>query len=72
MVRYKVFDVGNELFDTLECSATNRPLGDKIEPDFHLIQPRSVGGCKMNLETRMGCKPPFDVGVLMGSVVIDH
>jgi len=31
------FDFGNKLFDTFECSTSDRLLRDEIEPDFYLI-----------------------------------
>ncbi len=69
---YKLFDFGDEFFDTPKCSAANGPLGDEMKPSFHLVQPRTISGCIVNLVPRVECEPAFNFGMLMGGVVIDH
>jgi hypothetical protein len=41
-------------------------LGDEVEPDFHLIKPRSISWRIMNLVTGMSRQPTLDLGVFMG------
>jgi hypothetical protein len=34
-----------------------------------LVEPGSVGGCVVNLVTRVGSQPPLDSWMLVGSIV---
>lgn len=68
----KLIDFRNQLFDTLKGSSPNGPLCNQVEPDLHLIEPRSIGGCIVNLVTGMSCQPALDLGMLMGGIVINH
>jgi hypothetical protein len=36
---HKLFDFGDKVFNTLKGSTANGPLGDKIKPNFNLIEP---------------------------------
>ena len=54
-----------------EGAASNGALGDDVEPDLDLVEPGSVGRREMDVETRMFGQPHFDLGVLVGPVVVD-
>ena len=54
-----------------EGAAPDRALRDQAEPTFHLIQPGTVGGRVVDVETRMTREPAFDFGVFVRAVVID-
>ena len=41
-------NLGNQVLDALERATANGPLGDDVEPDFHLVEPGSVGGYVVN------------------------
>ena len=68
----KLIDFRDQFFDTLKSSSTNGPLGDEVEPDFHLIKPRSIRRRIMNLVTGMSRQPTLDLGVFMGSVIVNY
>ena len=66
----ELLNLGNQFLDALERTTANGSLGDDVEPDFHLVEPGSVGGCVVNLVTRVGSQPPLDSWMLVGSIVI--
>ena len=45
-------------------------LGDPVEPNLYLIQPRGIGGCEVHLEARSLGQPALDPLMLMGRVVV--
>lgn len=46
-------------------------LGNDVEPDLHLIEPRRVGGCEVNVVARVGREPAFDLVMFVGAVIVD-
>ena len=54
-----------------ERASTDSALGDEGEEAFDLIEPRGVGGREVNVPTRAASEPSSDLGVLVGSVVVD-
>lgn len=52
---YELVDFGNEFFDTFESSPANRVLGNVVEPNLDLIEPRRISRSIVNLITVMGC-----------------
>src|SRR3989304_4621663 len=67
---HKVFNMSDQVFDALKRSTADGLLGNEIEPDLDLIEPRSIRGCIVNLITRMGSQPAFNLSMLMGRVVV--
>ena len=59
----ELLNLGNQFLDALERTTANGSLGDDVEPG-------SVGGCVVNLITRVGSQPPLDSRMLVGSIVI--
>jgi len=72
VVLNKLIDFRNQFFDTFESPSTNCPLGDEVEPDFHLIKPGSISRRIMNFVTGMSRQPPLDLGVFMGGVIVNY
>jgi hypothetical protein len=68
----KLIDLGYEFLDTFECAPSKGALSDDIEPDFHLVEPRSRCRCIVNVVARTRRQPPFDLGVLVGRVVVHY
>ncbi len=65
------FDALDELRHLAERIAPNRLAGKDIEPDLHLIEPRSIGGGVVNVKSGTPCQPSLDLGLLMRGVVVD-
>jgi len=68
----KLIDFRDQFSDTFESSSTNSHLGDEVEPDFHLIKPRSICGRVMDMITGMSRQPALDLGMFMGSVIVNY
>ena len=67
----EVLDLADELANALERAPTNGALGDDVEPDLHLVEPRGVGRGVMHMEARSRRQPTSHLGVLVGAVVVD-
>ena len=66
--------VPNRLFQfghATEDAVANAILGDVVERAFDHIQPRTVGGCEMDVKAPMSLQPLQDVGMLVRGVVAD-
>src|SRR5215471_20163126 len=70
LVSNKVLDLGHQVFDAAKGAATDRLLGDDVEPDFDLVEPRSIGGRVVHLKPGMRDQPVEHAGVLVRGVVI--
>jgi hypothetical protein len=46
-------------------------LSDEGEEAFDLVELGGIGGCEMNVPTRTACEPSSDIGMLVGSAVVD-
>ena len=70
-----VTDIAHELagqvLDRGEDPAGNDIALDPGEPVFDLIEPRGVSRCEVKVPTRTTCEPGFDLGMLMGGIVVD-
>ena len=55
----------------IERAATDSALSDEGEEAFDLVEPGSVGGGEVNVPTRTACEPSSDLGMLVGSIVVD-
>jgi hypothetical protein len=64
-------DLTAQIGDRGEGAAADRALRDQAEPALNLVQPGGIGGCVMQVKTRMTCEPCFDFRVFVRAVVID-
>ncbi|MDQ1404869.1 MAG: hypothetical protein QOG55_498, partial [Acidobacteriaceae bacterium] len=66
----EVIDLSHQFFDAAKGAPTNGFLGDDVKPDFHLIQPGSIGGSEMHLHAGMRGQPALHAGMLVRGVVV--
>lgn len=64
-------DFCHKIFNAAEGATSNRLLGNSVEPNLHLVQPRGISWREMDLITRMPSQPAFDRWMLVRGVVID-
>ena len=64
-------DLIRQFLDAAERATTNGALGDDVEPNLYLVEPRRVGGRKRDMVAGAGGKPALDSRMLMGGVVVD-
>lgn len=62
----------DKFFDAAEGSPANGLLGNDVEPNLDLVEPRSIGWRVMDLIARMHCQPSFHGWMLMCGVVIHN
>lgn len=67
---HELVDPALELGDRIERTASDGLLRDKPEPAFDLVEPRAVDRREVEVEARTALEPRFDLGVLVGAVVI--
>ena len=60
-----------QFLNAAESAAPYRLLGDNIKPQLHLIKPRGISGCIVDMITRSFCKPEFNFGMFVGAVVVN-
>ena len=65
-------DFLDQFLDAAKRSTTDGLLGDAIEPDLHLVQPRSIGWSVVHVKSRSGCDPAFDSRMFVRSVVVHN
>jgi hypothetical protein len=71
VVRADVFANGGfQFFRTSEYAASNSLVGNFGEPTLHQVDPRRVGGRKVQMESRPFSEPCPDERRLVGTVVI--
>jgi hypothetical protein len=70
-VRMKWSIFFDEVGGGLEGAATDGALGDECEEAFDLVEPGGIGGREVNVTTRTAGEPSLDLGMLVGSVVVD-
>jgi hypothetical protein len=70
VVPNKILDLGYQLFHAAESTATDGLLRDDVEPDFHLVEPRSIGRCVVHLKPRVRRQPAEHAGMLVRGVII--
>jgi hypothetical protein len=68
---HEVLDLGHQVPDAAEGAATDGALGDKVEPDLHLVQPRGIGRRVVHVEARVSPQPASHRGVLVRGIVVD-
>ena len=67
----KALDLRHQRFDAGERSAPNRLLGDDAKPALDLVELRGIGWCVVAVVARAPGQPGFDLGMLLGGVVVD-
>ena len=67
-----VVDGGLQIVDAGVAAPADAPCGDRGEEAFDKVQPGRAGRREMQLEARMPRKPCFDLGRLVGGVVVEH
>ena len=68
---HELIDSGHEFLDTLEGPASDRPRGNAMESDFHLVQPGVISGGEVNMKAWSHRQPAFHPWVLVRRVVVD-
>jgi len=66
------FDLSHKFFYTSESATSYRSLGDEVEPDFNLVEPRGIGRCVMDVPSFMNCQPAPDLGMFVSGIVVDY
>src|SRR5260370_35481363 len=63
-----------EFCGRVEGAALNDFVSDEPEPQFHLVEPGTAGGCEMEVKTAafLGVEPTLDGGGLVGAVVVEN
>ncbi len=68
-----IADGRHQFFDIAEDAAAEPVLGKVAEEALDHVQPGTAGGREIDVESRMAVEPLFDLGVLVGRVVVhDH
>ena len=63
-------NLSGEIFDAVKSTPANGLLGNEVEPDFHLVEPGSIGGGEMEMIAGSGRDPASHFGVLMRAVIV--
>ncbi len=61
-----------QVFDAAEDTTANALVGDLSKPAFDQIQPGTVSGREVDMETGSFSKPVPDDGCLVGSIIVHH
>lgn len=72
MVSNVVMNGGGERRDAGKDTAAQTLGGNVAEEALDHVQPGRRSGCEVNMETRVFLQPFFDLGVLVGCVVVTH
>ncbi len=72
MVLQVVFDGGFEVGDAAKHAAADGILGDQPEEALDLVEPRGGSRREVEMKARMAFQPCFDLGMLVGGIVVDH
>ena len=70
MILHEGFDGLLELFDRVMITSLDLLLTELSEPAFHLIDPRTVGGCEVQMVARPLSQPVAHECRLVGGIVI--
>ena len=65
-----ILNRSDQLLHAIERAATQALLSQIAEPALDQVQPRARGGREVQVESRMAAQPTFDIGMLMGGVVV--
>ena len=68
---YEVVDSRHEVADAAEGAAADGPLGDDVEPDLHLVEPRGIGRSVVHMKAGPDGKPASDRRMFVRGIVID-
>ncbi len=60
VVPHEGFDLFDEISDAAEGASPNRSLGDDVEPDLDLIEPRGISRGVVHMEAGARGEPPTD------------
>jgi arabinofuranosyltransferase len=71
VVLHEGLDLLDEISDAAKRPTANRSLGDQVEPDLDLIEPRRIGGRVVDVEAGARGEPTTDARVLVRRVVVD-
>jgi hypothetical protein len=66
---YVLLNLFYQIYDTLECAAADRLLGDLVEPNFDLVEPRGVRPYLVHMPGRTKRQPALDRRMLVGGVL---
>lgn len=72
MVSNIIMNGGGERRDTVKDTATQTLGGNVPEEALDHVQPGCRSECEVNMETRVFLQLFFDLGVLVGCVVVTH
>ena len=69
----KFLDGSDQIRHTLEHTTANTLAGDLPKPPFNKIEPRGRSRCEVAMKAGMLFQPCFDLGVIVGTIVVqDH
>ena len=57
----------NQFLDAAKRAATDGSLGDQAEPTLHLVEPRGIGRCVVDVAAGPLRQPGSHLGVLVGA-----
>lgn len=63
-------NLSGEIFDAVKSTTPYGLLGNEVEPDFHLVEPGSIGGGVMQMIAGSGREPASHFRVLMSAVIV--
>jgi len=64
-------DLFDEVGGGIERATSNSALSDESEEAFDLVEPGGVSGREVDMPTRAAGEPSSDLGMLVGSIVVD-
>jgi hypothetical protein len=67
----EAIDFFDEVGGEFESAATDGALGDEGEEALDLVEPGGIGGGEVDVPARPAGEPSPDLGMLVGSVVVD-
>ena len=65
-------DVGGQRFNAFERPMTYNPLGNDAKPANHLVEPRRIGRCEMDMKTWASCKAGTHLVMFVSGVIVHH
>ena len=67
----ELVDPADQFLYAGERTSSYSSPGNDAEPAFDLVDPGGIGGCVVGMVPLVFCNPSFDLGVLVGGVVVD-
>ncbi len=71
-IAFDALDALDALSYLAERVPPNRLARDDVEPNLHLVEPRSIGGGVVKVKSGAPRQPLFDLGMLVGGVMVNH